>query len=462
MSKKSAEPKPTLSTIDAGALIVGMVVGVGIFETPTLVAANTQSARIAILAWFLGGAMSLIGALCYAELATAYPDAGGTYYYLMRAFGKNLAFLFAWARMAIIQTGSIALLAFVFGDYASQMFSLGEFSSALYACGAIALLTVINLLGLKQGKRMQNWLTVAKVLGLLLVIIAGIVLATSQGGNEAMLQSAQLVANESSNKTDNFGLAMVFVLLTYGGWNEAAYISAEVREAKRNMVLVLLGSIFIITAIYLLINFAYLHGLGLAEMQASKAPAAELMRRVWGNGGAIFVSFLIAVSALGTTNATIFTGARTNYALGRDFPVLGFLGKWGQRNSSPSHALILQSAIAILLVVYGAIQRQGFSTMVDYTAPVFWFFFLLSGASLLILRFKEPETQRPFLVPLYPLIPLLFCAICGYMLQSSLAYTGSGAHLGIVVLLTGIPVLLLNYHISRNQQHQDIREREKV
>ncbi|MUG94904.1 amino acid permease [Scytonema sp. UIC 10036] len=461
MSEKLTVPKPTLSTIDAGALIVGMVVGVGIFETPTLVAANAQDAGVTIFAWFLGGVMSLIGALCYAELATAYPDAGGTYYYLMRAFGKNLAFLFAWARMAIIQTGSIALLAFVFGDYASQMLPLGEFSSALYASGAIALLTVINLLGLKQGKRAQNWLTVAKILGLLLVIVAGIVLATTQGGNEAMEQSTSL-ANASSNQTGNFGLAMVFVLLTYGGWNEAAYISAEVREAKRNMVLVLLGSIIIITAIYLLINFAYLHGLGLVAMQVSKAPAAELMRRAWGNSGAVFVSFLIAVSALGTANATIFTGARTNYALGRDFLVLGFLGKWGKRTSSPSKALILQSAIAILLVVYGAIQRKGFSTMVDYTAPVFWFFFLLSAVSLLVLRFREPETQRPFRVPLYPVIPLLFCAICGYMLQSSLAYTGSGARLGIVVLLTGIPVLLLNYRISSSQHHSNIREKKKV
>ncbi|MDZ8261466.1 APC family permease [Nostoc sp. ChiQUE01b] len=462
MSEKLIVPKPTLSTIDAGALIVGMVVGVGIFETPSLVAANAQTAGITIFAWFLGGVMSLIGALCYAELATAYPDAGGTYYYLLRAFGKNLAFLFAWARMAIIQTGSIALLAFVFGDYASQMLPLGKFSSALYACGAIALLTVVNLVGLKQGKRVQNWLTVAKVLGLLLVIVAAIILATPQTGNEAMLQSGHLVTNASSNQTGNFGLAMVFVLLTYGGWNEAAYISAEVREAKRNMVLVLLGSIIIITVIYLLINFAYLHGLGLVAMQVSKAPAAELMRRAWGNNGAIFVSLLIAVSALGTANATIFTGARTNYALGRDFPVLGFLGKWGHRTSSPSNALILQSAIAILLVVYGAIQRKGFSTMVDYTAPVFWFFFLLSGASLLVLRFREPETQRPFRVPLYPVIPLLFCAVCGYMLHSSLAYTGSGARLGIVVLLTGIPVLLLNYRTSRRQQHPDIKEREKV
>ena len=133
-------PKPTLSTIDAVALIIGMVVGVGIFETPALVAANAANGQVAMLAWLLGGVMSFVGALCYGELSTAYPDAGGTYYYLQRAFGKNLSFLFAWARMTVIQTGSIALLAFVFGDYASQLLRLGEYSSAIYASIAIALL----------------------------------------------------------------------------------------------------------------------------------------------------------------------------------------------------------------------------------------------------------------------------------------------------------------------------------
>jgi basic amino acid/polyamine antiporter, APA family len=427
-------PKATLSTLDAGALIIGMVVGVGIFETPALVAANAANGQVAMLAWLLGGVMSFMGAMCYAELATAYPDAGGTYYYLQRAFGKNLSFLFAWARMTVIQTGSIALLAFVFGDYASQLFRLGEYSSAIYACIAIALLTILNVLGIRQSKWTQNLLTLAKILGLLLVISVGIFLATVQ----------QLIpTTPPTTQTTTFGLAMVFVLLTYGGWNEAAYLSAEVSDSRRNMVKVLLGSIAIITAIYLLINLAYLHGLGLAGMAKSEAPAADLMRLVLGETGARFVSILIAVSALGAANATIFTGARTNYALGRDFPKFAFLGRWSHQ-STPVNALLVQAGITLVLVIIGAIRRQGFETMVDYTAPVFWFFFLLSGISLLVLRYREPSIPRPFKVPIYPIVPLLFCATCGYLLYSSINYTGIGASIGVIVLLTGIPILIFN------------------
>lgn len=427
-------PKPTLSTIDAIALIVGMVVGAGIFQTPALVATNTESAFVTLQVWLLGGVMSLIGALCYAELTTAYPDAGGTYHYLMRAFGLIPAFLFAWARMTVIQTGSITLLAFVFGDYATQLLRLGEYSSAIYAGLVIVCLTAINILGVQQGLRTQNWLTAAKVFGVLLVIIVGMTSTKILPVNNATAPATQT----------NLGLAMIFVLLTYGGWNEAAYISAEVRNGKRNMVRVLLGSIAIITAIYLLINLAYLRGLGIAGLAASKAPAADLMRGILGENGARFVSFLISVSALGAANATIFTGARTNYALGRDFPKFAFLGRWQQRGSTPINALLVQGAIALALVFLGALTRKGFETMVDYTAPVFWFFFLLSGVALLVLRYREPNVPRPFRVPIYPLIPILFCAICAYLLYSSLTYAGTGARLGVIVLLTGIPLLLLN------------------
>ncbi|KAB8332588.1 amino acid permease [Scytonema tolypothrichoides VB-61278] len=433
MATKVTAPKPTLSTIDAIALIVGMVVGVGIFKTPALVAANTQSAGIALLAWLLGGGMSLVGALCYAELTTAYPDAGGTYHYLMRAFGKSPAFLFAWARMTVIQTGSIALPAFVFGDYASRLLPLGEYSSAIYAIGVIICLTGLNILGVQQGKWTQNWLTAAKVIGLTLIIIVSIFFAP------------QVPPNASTTATQNaFGQAMIFVLLTYGGWNEAAYISAEVRNGKRNMVRVLLGSIAIITVIFVLINLAFIYGLGLAGLASSSAPTADLMRRAVGENGARFVSFLIAVSALGAVNATIFTGARTNYALGRDFRNFAFLGRWQESTGTPKNALLVQGAISLALVVLGALTRKGFETMVDYTAPVFWLFFLLSGVALLVLRSREPNVPRPFRVPLYPWTPLLFCAICAYLLYSSLIYAGIGGITGVIILLTGIPLLLLN------------------
>lgn len=434
MTAKAAITRPTLSALDAVALVVGLVVGAGIFETPAVVALNAGSTEVALLTWLLGGGVSLVGALCYGELATAFPHAGGNYHYFMRAFGKGVAFLFAWARMTVIQTGSIAILAFVFGDYASQLFRLGEYSSSLYAGGAIALLTGLNILGIQQGKWTQNFLTATKLLGFLLVIIVGLAVnptsPTSSLANPASQEGA-------------LGLAMIFVLLTYGGWNEAAYISAELRQVGHNMVRVLLWSLGIITSIYLLINWAFLQGLGLAGTAASDAVAADLMRRALGEPGAIFISLLIVVSALGAANATIITGARTNYALGQDFTLFSSLGRWHDRAQTPTHALVVQGGITLTLVLLGTLTRSGFETMVDYTAPVFWFFFLLSGVSLFVLRLREPQVVRPFRVPLYPLTPLLFCAICAYMLQSSLAYTGIGASVGVAVLLAGVPLLML-------------------
>ncbi|NJR74385.1 MAG: APC family permease, partial [Scytonema sp. CRU_2_7] len=350
------------------------------------------------------------------------------------------AFLFAWARMTVIQTGSIALPAFVFGDYASELLPLGEYSSAIYATGVVICLTGLNILGVKQGKWTQNWLTAAKVLGLLLIIIVSISFA-------ALMPSTTSTAAAQNTA---FGQAMIFVLLTYGGWNEAAYISAEVRDGKRNMVRALLGSIAIITLIFLLINLAFIYSLGLAGLASSEAPTADLMRRAVGENGARFVSFLIAVSALGAVNATIFTGARTNYALGRDFRNFAFLGHWQENTGTPTNALMVQGAISLVLVVLGALTRKGFETMVDYTAPVFWFFFLLSGVALLVLRSREPNIPRPFRVPFYPWTPLLFCAICLYLLYSSLTYAGIGGITGVIVLVTGIPLLLLNSQRSNS------------
>jgi amino acid transporter len=425
-------PKPTLTIVDAIALIVGTVIGAGIFETPALVAANASSQNIVLLAWVLGGILSLVGALCYAELTAAYPHPGGVYYYLQRTFGKPLAFLFAWARMTVIQTGSITLLAFVFGDYASQLLKLGDNSASVYAVLAIALLTGLNILGVQQGKGTQNWLTAAKVLGLLLVVIMGLLLTPAVNA-ESLTQPGN---------SANWGLMMIFVLLSYGGWNEAAYISAELQGGKRNMVKALLWSIGIITGIYALINLAYIHGLGLTGMAGSEAVAADLLRRAIGEPGAGFISVLIAISTLGAINATIFTGARTNYALGQDFSRLSFLGRWHHRGNTPIQAFMVQGGIALALVILGTLTRKGFKTMVDYTAPAFWFFFLLTGVALLILRIREPQILRPFRVPLYPLTPILFCATCGYLLYSSLVYTGIGALVGVAATILGIPVLL--------------------
>ena len=433
----------SLSTVDVVALTVGVVIGASVFETPALVAGNTGSGWAALLAWALGGGVSIVGALCYAELTTAYPHAGGDYFYFRRAFGDWLAFLFAWARLVVIQTGSIALLAFVFGDYATELWPIGAYSPSIYAALAVAGLTLLNALGVRQGKHVQRGLTVATIVGLLVLIGAGLFLVPESAG-----QAAATGASEGGG--GSFGMAMVFVLLTYGGWNEAAYLSAEVRDLRHDMTRGLLGSLGLITGLYLLVNWAYLQGLGLAGMAGSEVVAADLMRAALGEPGAKLISLLVVAAALSSTNATIFTGARTSFALGRDVRFFRFLGRWDADTETPANALFVQGAVALGLVGVGAWTRQGFEAMVDYTAPVFWLFFGLAGAALFVLRRIEPETDRPFRVPLYPAVPLLFCAACLYMLWSSVAYAGTGALLGVGVLLAGIPLLALR--TARSQE----------
>jgi amino acid transporter len=431
--EKGAGPKQTISVTDMIALIVGVVIGIGIFKTPSMIAANTGREDVFFLAWLAGGIISVIGALCYSELATAYPHTGGDYHYLTRAFGRKVGFLFVWSRMTVIQPGSIAMLAFVFGDYLSTISPLSDSTHSLYAALSVVILTVLNLMGVQKGKWTQNLLTAIKVIGLFAVVLVGMMAPPS---------SSPMVPAHPHLGT-SFGLAMVFVLLTFGGWNEAAYISAELYEVRRNMVRALLWGVGIITVIYLLMNLAYLRGLGLEDISQSEVVAADLMRRILGESGAQFISLLIIVSALGAINACIFTGARTNYALGQDFSMFGFLGKWQERSNTPTNALLFLGTVSLMWVLLGAFARKGFVAVVQYTAPVFWCFFLLVGLSLFVLRIKDPEASRPFRVPLYPFTPLLFCMTCIYMLQSSVVYVGGGAFVGLAVLGAGALLLLL-------------------
>lgn len=429
-----ARPHASLSVRDGVAIVVGIVIGSAVFETPALVAANAGSAGNVILLWLAGGAISIVGALCYAELAATYPHAGGDYHYLSRAWGGGVGFLFAWGRMSVIQTGSIALIAFVFGDYASQVYRLGPWSSAVWAAVAVSALTLLHLAGLNLSRRGQLWLTGAQLGGLLLLIIAGYFFAPN---NEAALTAAEPISAGS------LGLAMVFVLLTYGGWNEAAFVSAELRQPRKNVVRVLMLSVAIIASFYVLLNAVMLQSLGLSGMAASEAVGADLMRIAAGERGAVLVSLLVMACALASINAMIFTGARTSWAIGRDFPLLSFLGRWRSAGSVPINALLLQSAVVLLLIGFGAMRRSGFESMVDYTAPVFWMFFFLTTISLIRLRSRSHGEPRGYSVPLYPLTPVVFAAVCAYLFYSSVMYTGIGSLLGLAVVGVGIPVYLL-------------------
>ena len=435
-SAVSSAPKQLLSLADGIVLICGMVIGAGIFKAPSIVAANTSSNAEFLFVWVLGGVVSVCGALVYAELASRYPETGGEYAYLARAFGRGAAFVFAWSRMTVIQTGAIAAVAFVFGDYASEIFRLGDNSSAIYAALGVAALTLLNFAGTVESKTLQKIMQVLLFAGLLFIAAGGLLMAGAP---------ARPAAPASGG---SFGLAMIFVLLTYGGWNEAAYLAGEVRDSRRNMMRILVGGILAVAVLYLLVNLGYLAALGLGGMRQSKAVAADVMRVVTGEKGALLLALIVCLAALTTVNAAIFTGARTNYALGRDFALFVRLGSWRESGSTPGNALLLQGVIALALVLIASFTPDGFSAMVAYTAPVFWTFFLLTGLTLFVFR-KRGGDAPAFRVPLYPVVPLAFCGMCAYMLYSSVNYVrfavefGVPVLAGLVIMLAGIPLYFL-------------------
>jgi amino acid transporter len=433
----TAAPRPLLSATDGMMLVVGMVVGAGIFKSPSIVAGSVGSGVEFALAWLFGGLASLCGALVYTELTGRFPETGGEYRFLERAYGGGASFVFAWSRMVVVQTGAIAAVAFVFGDYAQQIQSLGSNGTAIYAALGVAALTALNLVGTPQSRNLQKALSAALMVALAALAVAGMTAPPPAEASAA-----------AKPGTGDFGLAMIFVLLAYSGWNEAAYIAGEVHEPRRNMLRILVGGIVAVTVLYLLVNLGYFMALGLAGMRDSSAVAADVMRRVAGDEGAVMIALLVCVSALSTMNAAIITGARMNYAFGRDFRVLRYLGAWREAGSTPAHGLLVQAALTLALVFAASFTRDGFTSLVAYTTPVFWTFFLGCGVALFIFRVRlgRPEGFR---VPLYPVVPLVFCATCAYMLYSSVNYVrfavsfGGAVLLGIVIMALGVPLYFL-------------------
>jgi basic amino acid/polyamine antiporter, APA family len=453
------ENLPThLSVWDTVSIIIGIVVGASIFETAPLIFTMLGGPWLLMSSWALGGLLALVGALCYAELASSYPHAGGDYVYLARAYGRWVGFLFGWAQLAVILSTNIGMMCFVFADYGARLFSLDKGWGWAWAGSAVLVLTFLNILGIRAGKTTQNLLTAAKVLGLGAIVLAGLFWPSS----------TSLVPTPNPDRTINLATAMIFIMFAYGGWNDAAYVAAEQRDGRRNIPRALVLGTAGIVLIYLLVNFAYLRGLGYDRASGSEAIAADVLARPLGAWGEKGMCLLVMISALGAANGLIFTGTRVALKLGKEHALFRWLGHWHARRGAPYVALLTLCAISLAMIAMVSIPagqnflnhlfsllhlpevnwvgKKGFDTLFASTAPVFWSFFLLTGLSLIILRFKDagPLTQRPFSVPLYPLTPILFCATCGYMLYSSIDYGKWLALVGASILVVGVPIYFLS------------------
>lgn len=408
-----AAPQRKLTLFDSTSIIVGIIIGAGMYKTSPFIASNVPNSIAVLSVWLAGGVFALIGSLCYAELATTFPVEGGDYAFLSRAYGRPIGFLFAWCELWVVRPGSIGSLAFVFADYANQIFPLGPHAPVIYAAGAIAVLSAVNVAGVSTGKWTQNLLTTAKILGLLAVVAIG------------FLFTAPPTPAPAEASDPNWGLAMILILYAYGGWNDMAYVSAEVRNPEKNIFRALVFGTGAVTLIYVLVNAAFLHALGIDGLRQAPAVAANVSQLALGEWGGKGVSILVAISALGAVNGMIFTGGRIYYAMGKEHRLFAPLGRWSPRLGVPAWSLAAQGLIALGVVLgfeltIAKTEAGGFDQMVDYTLPLFWIFLLLVSLSVIVLRYREPAITRPHRAPLYPLTPLIFAGGCLFMLHSSL------------------------------------------
>ncbi len=448
LAPPSAAPRRQLTLFDSTCLIVGIIIGAGIYRSSPTIAALTPNLAWLMGLWLLGGALSLIGALCYAELATAYPKQGGDYVYLTRAMGRRVGFLFAWCQLWIVRPGSIGAMAYVFAEYANRIWPRAEGQSAgyvlvAYAAGSIIVMTAINILGVREGKWTQNVLTTAKVLGLAAIVAIGLLSA----GPAA--PTPEPPATPSNFTLSDFGMAMIFVLFVFGGWNEMAYVGAELRNPRKNILRTLLIGTLSVTAIYVLVNLAFVHALGLDGARCPTA-AADVLKLGIGPWADQAISLLICISALGAINGQIFTGSRIYYAFGTEHRLYVWLGRWNPRLGTPVCSLLIQGAITLALAVWFGLGHEGFESMVKFTTPGFWFFFTLVGASLIVLRKREPNVERPYRVPFYPVTPILFCLSSIFMVYAGLDYAVTNrsweAFWSIAILLVGV---VMSFHDPR-------------
>ena len=424
-------PKKELSIFDSTCIIVGIIIGAGIYETAPTIAGCMATATGTLAVWLVGGLLALTGALCYAELATTYPRQGGDYVYLTNAYGRSTGFLFGWSQLAVVRPADITLMAFIFARYAQQLYPF-KHCIIIYAAAVITTLTFINILGIKESKWTQNILTVIKAVGLSAVIIAGLF---APGSSSPQTLTAPDMAG--------LKLAMILVLFTFGGWNEMAYVAAEVKNPHRNIVRALVTGTCSVTILYLLANWAFLHSLGYEKMTSSQAVAADTISSAMPHLAAKAISILICVSTLGSINGLIFTGSRISYALGTEHKPFTILGKWNSKRSTPVRAVFFQGLISLII----ALLAGSFIDTIVYTAPIVWLFFLATGISLFVLRHKDPQTPRPYKVTAFPFTPVIFCISCIFMLYNSISYAFSQKPLALIVLtcvlFAGLIVYLL-------------------
>ena len=422
-------------------LVIGCIVGVGIFRTASSIAGHLPSPMLILLLWAAGGLISLCGALCYAELAALFPSTGGDYVYITKVYGRFWGFLFGWTKLFIERTGTIAILGYVFAEYMRTLVPFDHTALRWVAAAAVVLLTVVNVIGVRCGLWVQNVFTALKIVALATLIGIGI-WSASLGA----VQPGWSLPPLNFSVLQSMGVAFVFVLWTYGGWTEAAYVAGEVRSPARTVPRAILGGLAFTTVLYLLVNWSYLAVLPVASLAATPLVASKVAQLAWGRAGASFIACMIACSAFGALNGYILTGGRILYAMGRDHPMFVRLGTVHPDFRTPTRALWANAAMAA-----GLIFTKTFDQIMTYSTVVISVFFIMAVFSVVILRWQRGRAPRKALAWGYPVTPLLFCVTMGGFIINVCVKEPGEAAFGFVLLAVGVP---LYYWSHRRRRHR--------
>jgi basic amino acid/polyamine antiporter, APA family len=423
-----------LGPFDATMVVIGGIIGAGIFITPYIVAQRLDTPLLVLAAWTAGGAIALAGAFSYAELGALFPQAGGNYGYLRDGLHPLVGFLYGWALLLIIESGAIAAVAITFSGYALRLTGASDGWRVPLAIAALVVLSVVNYLGVKPGSRVLNVLVLLKVAALAVLIGAGFLVAA----HPTWLEEVRPAAVATPSTFVAFGAALVPILFAYGGWQNANYVAEEIEDPARNLPLSLVAGTVAVIAIYVTANLAYVRALGLTGLAGTTTPAADVARRMFGAPGDVFVSAAIAISTFGFLNLAILAPTRVYYAMAADGVFVPALARVHPRFQTPGAAIIVQSVWSCLLALSGTYDR-----LLNYVVFADWIFFGLTVATVLVFRRALPLDRRPpqaFRAPGYPFVQVLFCGAAAAVVLSVVRADPVSAARGAVLIALGIPV----------------------
>lgn len=433
---QATEFRRILGPWSTSALIAGSMIGTGIFIFVFPVAERLPTRAAILTAWVVGALVASCGALCLAELAAAYPQTGGIYVFLRRAYGPSVGFLYSWAKFLIMRPGSLAIMAVAFAGFCMDFLGLGPqsppWTQKALAIGTVAALTAINIVGVRAGGGVQNVLTTVKVF--CLVAIVGIGVSFGLGLLESHPVTIEPAARPQGPLLLLFGAALIPIMWTFGGWDESPFVAEEVRNPERNLPLSILAGLWMVAVLFVLVNAAYLAILTPAELAGSGMDTAPLaMERALGGGARKLISLALMICTFGAANGLALTGGRIAYATGRDQAIFRWFAHVHPRTKTPARSLVVQ---AVLVTAAILIFENPFQLLL-YTGLAYWVFSALTAAAVMVMRKRDPQKDRPFRVWGYPITPILFVAASVGMAVSVVVADTRNALVTIGILAAG-------------------------